>query len=94
MMNKAVPINSASINKVVQDLTPDMWMENTYAVEVAVAPGTSWRDFVAKRGSHRAEVIRDPMIGPPQTTTLRTWLERSQPISKGLLSDPIFESCR
>ena len=40
------------------------------------------------------EVIRDPMVGPLQTATLRTWLDRSQPISKGLTSNSIFESCR
>ena len=44
--------------------------------------------------SRMGEIIRDPTVGLPRTTTLRAWLDRRQVISKGLLSNPIFESCR
>ena len=40
------------------------------------------------------EVIRDLTVGPPRRTMLRAWLDRHQVISKGLLSNPIVESCR
>ena len=50
-------------------------------------------EWVSLFWNRMCEVIRDPIIGPPTNTTLRTWLDRSQPTSKGLLSNPIFDSC-
>ena len=39
------------------------------------------------------EVFKDPMIGPPGTTNLRDFLDKNKPLSKGLLSNPIFDTC-
>ena len=50
-------------------------------------------EWVSLFWNRMCEVICDPIIGPPTNTTLRTWLDRSQTTSTGLLSNPILDSC-
>ena len=40
------------------------------------------------------EVIRDPVLGPSSSTTLAQFLDRNQPITRGMLSNIIFDRCR
>ena len=40
------------------------------------------------------EVIRDPVLGPSSSTTLAQFLDRNQPITRGVRSNIIFDSCR
>ena len=40
------------------------------------------------------EVTRDPVLGPSSSTTLAQFLDRNQPITRGMLSNIIFDRCR
>ena len=40
------------------------------------------------------EVIRDPVLGPSSSTALAQFLDRNQPITRGMLSNIIFDRCR
>ena len=41
-----------------------------------------------------SEVIRDPVLGPAPSTTLRKFLDKNQVITRGMLSKVIFDRCR
>ena len=51
-------------------------------------------DWIRLFGNRFSDVIRDPVLGPSASTTLAQFLDRNHAITRGMLSNVIFDRCR